>query len=333
MRLIFAWIIVLLILVTSVLAAITYQLSLCYGTDCSYEVTETCADGAICVIDNVASYLAKECIIPAEAGSLRLTDTWSAKLDWLGGLRTGPSKHELTETEYLDFLRLDAGRIYTACDSVNVVTDGTNFHGCGTGTFYYYGKPLSTQAMSTAITISGHDYICVNNTITECGAGNTAASGNKFMTTECCTDGTKNYYNNPKKGVACWNKQPIPIGGSPTTGVLNVNGSFAGCKLSTTLTQTDGYTNTQLVANNAECSKIYEDVYGAGKNAVCGPEGEWMETSETPGTNTTAKQIKWTPPIAVKAKGCCPADECWNGITCQDKGTYYTIEDLGYFCE
>ncbi len=329
------WFVFLLILVISVIADVTYQLSICYGNDCRH-TTQTCTDGNWCEIDKITKYLATECMTPSMPGALQAIDIWNLKLDYLRDGTQDTAKRDLTEQEYLDFLLADTGRIYTMCDDVNAVTNGTKFFKCGTGNFYSYGKTIAgTQIQDfSQTTIKGHEFVCKNSTIYECGAGNATVAGNNFMPAECCTEGTKNFYNSPRTGIACWNKQPVIPGGTPAAGIMNINGRFMGCKLSPAqLTQTDGYTNTPLITNHAECSTIYADAFGPELNGVCGPTGEWMPTTEPPGTNTTTKQIKWQAPSVNSTTGCCPADKCWNGNACQAKGTYYTIGETAYFCE
>lgn len=328
------WLILLLISVMSAVAEVTVETTLCYGTNCVPVRPPRCTGQDWCALENVASYLTDICMtVPA---TLAVVTPWTVQISWLRDGVQGTGKRDLTETEYLDFLRLDGGRIYTMCTDVNVVSDGTKFYKCGTGDFDYYGKHLTDPSLIqslSSVSIGGHDFRCKNDTIFECGAGNATVKGNNFMPAECCTDGTKDFFNNPSTGVGCWDKQTIARGDSPATGVINVNGRFMGCRLDASELKTDGYTGTALITNHDECSTIYADVFGSGKHAVCGPEGGWVETAEAAGTNTTAKRVKWT--VTANPEGCCPADKCWNGASCAAKGTYYTLpdSDLAYLCE
>ncbi len=323
------WLVWILLLLPITVAAlpVTYQLSLCYGNICQ-QTTPTCTVPDFCEITDVSEILGQYCMVPAQPGALTTIPTWNAKLLAVDGRE---KITQLTETEYLDFLKLDKGKIYTMCDGVEVVSDGTQFYSCGTGKFYSYGNEITTTTFPTTLAISAHDYTCKNGVITECGSGTTLATGNNYNTKDCCTDGPKSNYNSPGSGFACWNDQPIDLGDSPATGVINAGGLFVGCK--TNINTLDDYTGQPLVTNYNQCANVLKEGLGLGKNAYCNPRGQWEQTTETAGTQLMLKTLKWQPGTGIETNNCCPENKCWNGQNCQIRGTYYKLGEKGYLCE
>lgn len=137
----------------------------------------------------------------------------------------------------------------------------------------------------------------------------------------------------PKGG--CWNSRLILSGQFVTPKIINVNGTFYGCKITSaqTLELKDSHTQKILVQNkNPDCESVMLNARpGAKPHATCSPDGTWQFTDKVGGR--IEKQTLWQPPAGLSKTGCCAENQCWNGTNCVSVGSFYKIGDKGFVCK
>ncbi|MBI4146497.1 hypothetical protein HY489_04120 [Candidatus Woesearchaeota archaeon] len=212
-------------------------------------------------------------------------------------------------------------------------------------------SPFSAGAkkVGASLTIGGLVY--------QCGADGTwkqsfdadkascVAAGLKWTGSKCCgelADSLSTYEDqyDPARGGdpgGCF-KSSFVASGSSVAGnkdVVNYRGKFYLCepdpsKPSTSVQLFQG-TGVSLVKSGA-CGSPLQNALLSGSlpHVVCAPGGSWQFVSRT--ELHFAKSIAWQPFGVLERDGCCPEQQCWDGLRCRDRNEYQTVGSRGYKC-
>ena len=199
----------------------------------------------------------------------------------------------------------------------------------------------------------------LDNSPVACQNAQQAAGGTEKWTGHyCCSEDldtadTGETYNDPydpnaftsvteSSAGGCWAQEWIQSGSWLVPGkIINAQGVFYGCQVSdTTFTaQADTHASGPALQAMNSCDKLDLGSIGRpeGRYAVCQPWGEITFTDDN--TPASLRDTAWPHPSSgsstnqsAHAQGCCSSDQCWNGITCQPRGTYYQTGASGFAC-
>lgn len=174
------------------------------------------------------------------------------------------------------------------------------------------------------------------------------AAGFAWTGTKCCgeVDDPVKTYEDPfvpgTQGSAggCFNGIFIPSGGfiGNDPRLMNARGRFVICD--STLASGSStqpavapapFTNSGILPLvYGPCGNPLSDIKltGTANNALCSPHSEWKFTSST--DMTAVKSTIWQ---IAKEKGCCPENQCWDGVKCRDIGEYHIVGERGFRCQ
>ncbi len=259
------------------------------------------------------------------------------------------------------------------CISGMLVSEGSKFYYCGTNFQKAKGMYSEVYELIDKVNIAGHDYLCRNNKIIECGGTSPRSrtaltAGESFViageTNFCNADGS--FSTDIIDEIACtiagFNWSGSKCCGEPNTKNKNYEDSLGGClnnifiPAGSTVQGNDDIINDKGVfvvcnpSSNNDVPAPGSHSFFTNKNItplVKGSCGSPLLNADLQNNNAVCLPssswlltpspentvVKQTAWSATQDSGCCPVDDCWNGNSCTVNNDYFKVGSQGFKCE